>query len=316
LSTVKPALEFFAQHKYRSYEITALLITSRAYQGLDDLRQAHAFASTAMKEAEITKDDNSVGVALGILAAQASVLGALPEALSLRNRAEAIHRRQHSMGTLAFDLTNRADLLIALGRPADAETALKEVDDGIARKIDVYVGRSRRVTFLRALAAAVSNDVQKAARVAKTIPPEAGGTDSASILGPAILSYAEARQQRRSAPAPAPARLPDNTSPALSRERLFWLASAALARGNAREAFATASDGVSQAVRVGNDELQWRLAAVASLAARAAGLTEDQRAFHDKAVEALRRVRSSWGDAARGYDDRPDLTALRVAADL
>jgi tetratricopeptide (TPR) repeat protein len=315
LATLKPALDFFSRHKYRSFEITALLIASRAHQGLDDLKQAHDLASTAMKEAEITKDDSSVGVALGNLAAQAAVLGSLPEALALRDRAEAIHRRQQSVVTLPFDLTNRAELLVMLGRPTAAATALDEVEAGIQKNIDAYVRRRRRVLLLRALSAAVSNNFQEAERIARSIPSEAGGTDSASVLGPAILDYALAKQRKRSGVVVAESPLV-GTPPGLARERLFWLAASAHARGNARDAFTVASRGVQLASRVGNDELQWRLAAIASVAARVLGQTEDSRVYRDRAVEARKRLDASWGAALREYDARPDLTALRTIADF
>jgi tetratricopeptide (TPR) repeat protein len=314
LATLKPALEFFSRHRYRTYEITALLIASRAYQGLDDLKQAHDLASAAMKEAEITKDDSNVGVALGNLAVQAAVLGSLPEALALRDRAEAIHRRQHSVVTLPFDLTNRAELFIMLGRPTAAATALAEVEAGIQQKIDVYVRRRRRVLLLRALSAAVANNFQEAERVTRLIPSEVGATDSASVLGPAILDYALAKQRKRSGVVVAES--PTAAAPGLARERLFWLASSALARGDARVAFAVASRGVQLASRVGNDELQWRLAAIASIAGRKLGQAEDYRVYRAKAVEAHERLGKSWGAALREYDARPDLTALWATADL
>jgi hypothetical protein len=315
LATLQPALDFFTRHTYRTYEITALLIASRAYQGLDDLKRAHDLASTAMKEAEITKDDSRVGVALGNLAAQAAVLGSLPEALALRDRAEAIHRRQHSVVTLPFDLTNRAELFIMLGRPTAAATALDEVDAGIQQNIDVYVRRRRRVLLLRALSAAVTNKFQEAERVARLIPSEAGGTDSASVLGPAILDYALARQRKRAGVVVRESP-PVATPPGLARERLFWLASSALARGNAGDAFAVASTGVPLASRVGNDELLWRLAAIASVAAGALGDTEQHRAYRARALEARERLGASWGAALREYDARPDLKWLRTTADL
>ena len=79
----------------------------------------------------------------------------LPDALRYRERAEEIHRRQGNAYTLAFDLTNRAELLIRLGHGEKAEALLREVDAGIDKGIDAYVGRTRRVKVLRTLRATV-----------------------------------------------------------------------------------------------------------------------------------------------------------------
>jgi tetratricopeptide (TPR) repeat protein len=317
LEVLTPALEYFKGHNYRRYELTALTIASRAYQQLDDIPRAHAMANDVLKVAEAMQNDVQVALALGNLALQATTLGSLPEALALRERAEAISRRQNDVVSLAFDLTNRAELLIRLGRPTDADAALAEVDAGIAKGIKVYIGRQRRVTYLRALAAVVAGRFDTAAKLAKAIGVEPGSTDTASQLGPALLEYSEAKlgtpetrgnqaQSRTTSPA----------APALARERQFWWAATLMARGQTAEALSAASKGLDQLARGGNDELEWRLAAIGSGAARALGRSDEQRRLRDRASATLNRLRASWGSPARGYEDRPDLRDLRKAAQL
>ena len=310
LATLEPVLEFLRVHKYRQLELTALSIAARAHQAVDDIGRARDVASLGLKEAEATGNDYEVSLALNNLASQATVLGALPEALALRHRAETIHRRQNDVSQLPYDLTNRAELLIRLGRFEEGQAALAEVEEGARKRIDAYVGRQQRVEFIRALAATLSNQFADAASRLATIAP--GPQTTSSMMAAAMSNYVEARlgQARQTNPVKEPG------EPAIRRERLYWLAAASLVRGDSRVALATATVGLNQARRVGSDELTWRIAAVASAAAGAAGDREQQRALRTVAVSALARLRASWGENARRYERRPDLVDLRKTAGI
>ena len=313
LKTLEPALAFFKQHKYRRFELTALSIAARAYQDLDDIPKARELASQGLKEAEATGDDYQLSVALNNLAGQATVLGSLPEALALRERAEDIHRRQRDASQLPYDLTNHAELLIKLGRFEEAETAMKEVDEGARQKLDAYIGRQRRVAFLRALSATLSNRLGQAASLMNAIPRSPSPSPTATLAS-AIDRYIQAKQGRAT-PA-TPDSTMEATDPATARERQYWTAATALARGDTGSAIAAASAGIEQATRIGNDELAWRMAAIGTAAARLAGDGERRRTFRAIAVEARTRIRTSWGDHVRRYEQRPDLIELRKATEL
>ena len=313
LQTLQPALAFFKQHKYRNLELTALSIAARAYQDLDDIPKARELAGQGLKEAEATSDDYLLSVALNNLAGQATVLGSLPEALALRERAEAIHRRQRDALQLPYDLTNRAEVLIKLGRFEEAETALAEVDAGARDKLVAYVGRERRVAFLRALSATLSNRLPQASVLIKAIPASPTPSPTAALAS-ALDRYIQAKQGRTTPAAPDHTLEP--TDPATARERQYWIAAAALARGDTRGSVAAATAGVQQAARIGNDELAWRIAAIGAEAARLAGDREGRRTFRDLAIAARARIRASWGEHVRRYEQRPDLSELRKASEL
>jgi tetratricopeptide (TPR) repeat protein len=313
LRTLEPALAFFKQHKYRNMELTALSIAARAYQDLDDIPKARELASRGLKEAEASGDDYQLSLALNNLAVQATVLGALPEALALRERAEAIHRRQQDAAQLPYDLTNRADLLIRLGRFEEAEADLAEVDEGAREKLVAYIGRQRRVAFLRALSATLSNRFPQASSLIKAMPGSPS-PNATTALAAAIDRYVQAKQGRGMPPALGSAL--EATDPATVRERQYWTAATALARGDTRGAIDVASAGVEQATRIGNDELAWRMAAVGAAAARLAADGERRRTFRATAVAARARIRTSWGDHVRRYEQRPDLIELRKATEM
>jgi tetratricopeptide (TPR) repeat protein len=312
LRTLDPALVFFREHKYRKFELAALGIAARAYQDMDDIPKAHELASQTVKEAKATGNDYQLAIALNNLAGQASVLGSFPEALALREQAEAIHRRTNDAAQLAFDLTNRAELLINLGRFDDAEKALAEIDDGARnKKMEVFIPRQRRAAFLRALAATVSNRFSDAATRLATMPGPP--SNSTLALASAISEYLGARQGR---PVDATLGVPSTMDPSVARERRYWIAKAMLARGDDDKALAAAVDGIEQAKKIGNDELAWRFGAIGSAAARAQRDREQQRALHDAATTALSRIRAAWGTSVRRYDQRPDLIELRKASEL
>ncbi len=314
LETLQPSLDFFKQRRFRRYELTALSIASRAYERLDDIPRAHALATEVLAVAESMKSEVEIALALGSLAAQATTLGSLPEALTLRQRAEAIHQRQNDRASRPYDLTNRAELLIRLGQGAAADLALQEVEAGIVQKLDGYAGRERRVKFLRALAASAAARYSDAASFAGAIRVDPKGTDSASVLGPALQRYAEARTGRKD----TVSAIDEDRAvpPALWRERQYWRAATALSAGISIRALELVKRGLERNAGIGNDELEWRLAAVGCVAAGQLKSTEEEQALRARASAALARIRSGWGTLSGDYDKRPDLVELRKVAGL
>ncbi len=312
VKTVQQALDFFRNHNYRKLQLTALSVAARAYQQLDDFSTARELGEIALKESEATGDDYQLSLAQTNLALQATALGSLPDALALREQAEAIYRRLNDRSQLPYALTNRAELLIRLGRFEEAETALRELDEGVAKKLDPYTGRARRAAFLRALAAVLANRFEQAAVLIRAVPADSS-SDSSAILAPALAGYIDAKRHSRSA---APRQSTDEGSPATARERDYWLAAAALARGDAKSALEIATVALKKSSRINNDELAWRCAAVGSAAARALGRTEEEKVLRDSSSASLVRLRNAFGGNARQYEARPDLVDLRKAAAL
>src|SRR5262249_44589653 len=150
---------------------------------------------------------------------------------------------------------------------------------------------------------------------ARAVPLDSA-TDPSSIMAPALIGYVDAKRGRRQVKGPVVESAADPVPPSIARERDYWLAAAALARGDAKGALQIAAGAGEQAVRINNDELAWRTAAVGSLAARALGLTREDQAFRTTSTASLERVRRTFGDSARSYDARPDLVELRKAAAL
>jgi eukaryotic-like serine/threonine-protein kinase len=312
LATLAEVLPFLKANRYRRYELLALLVASRAHQQLDELDQARQMSSDVLAVAEAVRDEGQVALASSNLASVTTSLGQLPEALRLRERAEAIHRRLGKLGSLPYDLTNRADLLIGLGRQREAETLLGELDAGIAAGIDSYVGRKRRGTFLRALAAATALRCDDALRLlaqfeAAGAPGPAG---AAGFIAPAIDDFCSARLGRRSSAVQSSA----DPEPSTARERHYWVAAAALQRQDPKASLTEAHEGLTKLGSLSNDELRWRLAAVGALAARRLGDAKRAGDLDATARRALEQVRSAWRADFETYAKRADIADLRTRA--
>jgi tetratricopeptide (TPR) repeat protein len=309
LDLVTQILPFLKTNGYRRYELNALSISARAHESLDELDVARAQSSEVLGMAEAVKDEALVAVNLNTLASITTALGQYPEAMRLRERAESIHRRLGETGVLPYDLTNRADLLIRLGRTADTAVAFAELDKGIAAGIDTYVGRKRRALFLRAFAAATALRCPEASTLLDQVGRE-GAVGAATALVPALQDFC----RTRSGGAP-PALASPEIDPVLTRERHYWRAAAALRRQEWTAALGESTEGLRKLGALSNDELRWRLAAVAAAAAKR--LSEPRAPeLAATARQALERLRGGWQSDFDSYARRADLVDLRTRAGL
>jgi tetratricopeptide (TPR) repeat protein len=313
MATAVEAVAFFKARRYRRYELVGLSIMSRAEQAQDEIDRARVISAEVLAAAESLKDDDQVGIALSTLASLAMAVGQFPEALAYRERSEDMRRERKDVSTLPYDLANRADLLIRLGRFPEASRALNELDAGIKAGIDVFVGRARRATFLRGLAAVVASRFEEAERILASVEPSSDGGESAAVLGPVLLEYARARLGRAARrPGAAPGIAVEAMAPVLRRERQYWLAATALARGQARDALTEAERGLEMEGDASNDERRWRLAANGAIAAQIQGDAARARELRRRATEAFERLRKSWGPDLQDYERRPDLLELKA----
>jgi tetratricopeptide (TPR) repeat protein len=308
IKLIDEVLPFVRNGRYRRHELTALSIQSLAYEREGHLDDAKRTASEALAVADSMGDETRAAVAASSLARVLTTIGDLPSALRLRERAEGIHRKQEDRAALPYDLTNRAELLIRLGRSADALAALDEVQAGINAGIESYAGRQRRATFLRAFNAVTQRQCAGALPLLETLASDARATDSAAVLTPALQRFCQAqRGGRLSHPA---GRLAEDADRAVARERQYWIAAAALEAGDAGAAADAVQRGLSLLGDLPNDELRWRLCAVGEAAARRRGDAHAAAPLGTNARESLTRLRTAWKSDAERYERRPDLTGL------
>jgi tetratricopeptide (TPR) repeat protein/predicted Ser/Thr protein kinase len=304
---IDEVLPFVRSGRYRRLELEALSIQARAQERSGNLDAARRIASDVLAVADTIGDETQTAVAASSLASVTTALGNFPEALRLRERADAIHRQQNDRAALPYDLTNRADLLIRLGRGTEADALLDELDAGIDAGIQSYIGRQRRATYLRAFNAATQLRCADALTLLDRVVADTRATDSAAALSSALQRFCHARTGRRLAATIPAADYADGTT---ARERQFWIAAAALHAGDTAAAAAEAGRGLSLLGTLPNDELRWRLAAIGASAARQRGDTAAAGNLSGVSRDALSRLRAAWKGDAERYERRPDLIEI------
>jgi hypothetical protein len=178
------------------------------------------------------------------------------------------------------------------------------------------VGRARRVTFLRGLAAVMARRHEDAIRLLARLQPFEPDGSSVGGLGPAVYEFAAACTRGALAGRRAPAaRQEVDVEAVLAREREFWRAAAALQRGEPRVALEHATRGLDLLGSLANDELRWRLAAVGAVAARQLGTTAAETDMRARMARALEQLRANWPGGLGDYEKRPDLVELRTSVD-
>jgi hypothetical protein len=134
------------------------------------------------------------------------------------------------------------------------------------------------------------------------------GLDTAGIIAPGFRAFCDAREGVAARAHPA---LPEGAEPTPLRERNYWLAAAALERGDLKTALAEVDRGFELLRNQSNDELRWRLSAIGATAAREAGDTKRSADLARRGRAALEAVKKSWGDTFAAYAQRSDLLNLK-----
>jgi tetratricopeptide (TPR) repeat protein len=309
-------LRYFSEGHDTRAENTAKNIAASAQTSLGHYDEAKRLTLEVATSAERTHDDAIASQALDNLAALATKLGQLPEALQYQERVEQLD--QKTPARFAVDRTNHARLLIVLGRAAEAEGLLADVEREITAGAQAYASRAPVAATLRALAATMSlrfGDVGTHAAKGGVVKSANGRTSEpteAQLLSRVLGEHALAQLGLSRVSTAAIARWPAETSDAfLQRETSYWVAVTLLARGAPALAFTVANDALTTMGPQGNPELGWRLAAAAAVAARntkesavAAGLTA-------RVQTDIKQIEATWAAAAGVYFSRADLAALR-----
>jgi predicted Ser/Thr protein kinase len=317
LALAEHELEFLRTNGYKRYELTALTIMSRSHEGRGDYGKAREMADQVLKIATELQNEPQQADALDNMAGQSAAMGLLPDAEAFWSRAEAIHREQKDNGLLPYALTNRAEMLIRLGRAADADPLLRAVEEGAARKIDSFSGRLRRARALRALAAATTAQHEATASISRGLLEEpTAEVDSPGRLARRLLDYAEAqRRGRRASPARTWMTEKEGASVA-GRELRYWELAAALAGGDAAGTLQQSIATLQWKNISSSPEVHWRIAALGASAASALGDTANAQALAAAARAQLDRLRATWPHSVDHYLARGDLQPLLRKAGL
>ncbi len=302
-------LPFLRANSYRRHELQLLLVTSRTLEELGRIGEGRQMAEDGLRIAEELQDDAQAAFALENLAGFASYEGNLPLAEHFRRRTEELNRQQGNTDPLSYDLANRAELLIRLGRGGEAEPLLQELRDGASRGIESFKARARRATALGALRFVTEGKFREAVRITADVLREPAGTqDSSGKLAAALLPYSQARLGDRVTGAAWTSATA--ASATTSGEARYWTLYARLISGDARATLTGAEEALGDEKVIPSAELEWRLAALAAAAARELKDATRADVMSGRAAKAAATLRALWKDAVPAYAKRPDLADL------
>jgi tetratricopeptide (TPR) repeat protein len=315
---------YFSETNEARLRLGVMNVIARGHESLEHYEEASRLAADAVRASEAIKDNGRLGEALDNVGGQLTKLGRLPEALRYRERLVELHRSLKQEAALPRDLTNQAELLILLGRGADAALLLREVDAGIAAGKQPFVERKPRLEQLRALQAAIEErwaDVARAAAAVESASPkpkpEAAATTKPSdtqLFARVLAEYGLAQQGRSRTPSSVVTSWPATASSAVARrEWSYWVSRTLLARREAALAYQVAAAALAEAPARQNQELCWRLDAVTALAARLAPDAGDRAAAVARATTGLNALTAAWGTdpTASLYGSRLDFVVLK-----
>jgi len=230
-----------------------------------------------------------------------------------RERVERIHRKQDDQFSLPFDLVNHADLLVRLGRGAEAETLLGEIDAGIAAGHESYVSRRRRVALLRALRAATEGRIADVGPYATAAQDSSTrSSDNTTLLGTALAEYARAMQGRRLTESTEVQRWGEALASPAQREARYWVARTLVARGERTMACNVVDAALGTARVRDNAELRWRFAATRLLAGGGGAMPPADASVLAGAVRDVAALVTAWRGATAAYFARADLAPLHA----
>jgi hypothetical protein len=310
LAKAAEPLKYFSDNGWVRNMLQARTIVSRANEQLENYEQARQTTQEVLEFARKVGDRGSAAVSMDGIASQLTKLGSLPDALKQREETEALHRELKDTAFLAFDLTNRAELLVNLGRGADSEAPLSELERD-ATAIQAYAKRRDRIALVRSLRACIEGRFAEAEKFADEAG--AGKSNSATTLYATVLrEFARASLHTSKEPLEAIAAWATLPSTPFSRRELaYWVGQTLLARRGFEQALSMLGPILDQGATGKNLEASWRLAGLAALANERLAKKPEAAALATRATTAIKQLETAWSAGAAQYFARPDLQALR-----
>jgi tetratricopeptide (TPR) repeat protein/predicted Ser/Thr protein kinase len=310
LSLLEAPLQYYATTRQARLEALALIIASRAHHNLREPDRAREMAERVRTFAVDHGSPELHALALVNLSRQAWTAGHLPETLARLDETVGLLKGLGDVETLPYTLTNRAEVLILLGRGPEAELALQEVDAGITSGLGTFPSRQRRVAMLRTLRAVVEGHYAEARQYTQEVERLGPGLKDETGQLARVLASVAAASTGAGLAVPVVAGSLETTSHG-GRQVSYWRAVALLERRDARACARELEWVLSSEDGPGGAELIWRATALSALGARQLGRHEAAEAARATSLAAFERLKRQWGDQpASVYAARPDLVRL------
>jgi tetratricopeptide (TPR) repeat protein len=315
VKAVEEPLRFYATYHFPRTEADGKLVLAGAHEELENYPEALRLAREVQVYGQGIKDPALIAAALDKVAGVLTAKGQFTEALLLRKEREDINRDKKNVAGLSYDLNNRAELLIQLGRGPEAEVALREVADRAAEGVDAFKRRLRRTAVLQAMLASIQRKwahVAPFAAQAVALPKPDDPPDESFLWGSILAEHARAQQGRSRAPIDTISNWLEQTKDlSTRRDMTYWVVQTLLARSEHQAAFTMAVAARDTPAVADNLEHRWRMAALAAIAGKSlSGQGIDSAALRADALRATEALKTAWSTQAAAYFERPDLALL------
>ena len=275
----------------------ALQILVRAADTRGDLDAADHAARELLAMGTAAADRVTIAAAADALGTSLARRGRLPHALEQTERALQLYDEQGSELSATYTRLRRAELLVRLGRLADARDQLRELAaaGAAARELGVAVS-----PYLEGVQATLALNEGRAADAARAACQDRRQVDDRIWRVDMLLVCAAARARQGDR---AGARRASDAALALARpldDRVTLAqalaASAAIAEASRQpdDALARGREALGVYEPLQADEPAWRLHAVLSRAAGAAGRSDEAQQSAEAARAAFERLRQGW----------------------
>ena len=291
------AYAFYDRNNVIAPKRQALQILVRAADTRGDLDAADHAARELLALGTASDDRVTIAAAADALGTSFARRGQLPQALEQTDRALQLYEEQGSGLAAAYTRLRRAELLVRLGRFADAREQLRVLTSTLAASRDLGAAVSAYHEGVEARLALNEGHVAAAARSAcqdrGSVDDRVWRVDMLLVCATALAKQGDTARARRASEEALTLARPLDDHVTLAHA---LAASATLAASSRQpdEALARGREALAVFDRLTADEPAWRLLAVLSRAAAAAGRDDDARQYAEAARSSFDRMRQTW----------------------
>ncbi|HEX9628497.1 MAG TPA: protein kinase [Pyrinomonadaceae bacterium] len=318
---IEPALAFYQQGGYSSETFSCLVLVARANLQKGDYPAAQKGHEQLLQLAQTANDQSLLALAHAERGSGLFDEQKFTEALEHFTQAGDLYSALGVQRSLAYNLTDRCDVLWRLGRYDEAQSLLAQAE-AIANKPGGELKRlSAEVELIKAEIALSQDHFPEAKAAAAKALEKAGdefpnlATNAKLLLGLA-QSYGGAPAAGKAVASQAFEAARQLAEPAQLAEAHLTLAETMLVSGDSRAAVAHAQEAADVLLRLGREESAWRSLAIAGQASQNLGDKTKAREYALKARDSLSKLEQRWNaESYKSYLNRPDIQRLRKQLD-
>jgi eukaryotic-like serine/threonine-protein kinase len=312
LRNAETALLFYKESGYKKESLQVLVLIGRGYRQKGDLHTALKIHQEQLRLAEEVGDQSQIAVAYEEMGHILHSQGNYPEALTNYGKSYNINRSLDSQLYLGYNLINRSEALIRLGRYKESRLLLDQVNSLINR-LDNNKNLQAWIYLTRGNLARAENQLGEA----KSLYQQAlslAGTDKKDIVIESksslclIHSSSANFNLGKSLCQEAIKLAKESNNPLALGNAQFALAEAMIKKGDIEPGLDNAKDALVIFSRVGNREMEWKANILIVKGEHLRGNHNVEQDYFSKASTIFSELQSSWGeDAIRDYITRVDI---------